>query len=86
MPEDHYLSGEIRRTLMEIKHLCTIKKNNFGCICPPLLDISIAKIRVDELHLLLRITGKERRVGYIEYNYRNSNIEHLKSEIVKWAG
>ncbi len=56
-PETHYWSDEMKRTLADIKHLCTLKAN-FGCIKPPLLDITIENVRVDELHLMLRITGK----------------------------
>lgn len=55
-PETHYWSDEMKKTLDGIKHLCTVK-DNFGCIKPPLLDIPIENVRVDELHLLLRITG-----------------------------
>jgi hypothetical protein len=31
--------------------------SNYGCIGKPLLNIPIQNVRVDELHLLLRITG-----------------------------
>ena len=54
----HYCSDEMKRTLADIKHLCTVK-TNFGCIGPPLFDIAIENVRVDELHLMLRITGNK---------------------------
>ena len=47
----------MKRTLEEIAQLCTQKKDNFGCILPPMLNIKLQNARVDELHLLLRITG-----------------------------
>lgn len=56
-PESYYWSDEMKRTLEELINLCT-KNNNFGCISPPLLHIKLANVRIDELHLLLRITGK----------------------------
>ena len=55
--EMFYYSENMRRTLEEIRCLCLKKKHNFGCISPPLLDIELGNVRVDELHLLLRITG-----------------------------
>jgi hypothetical protein len=39
-PETHYWSDEMKRTLADIKYLCTVKAN-FGCIKSPLLDIAI---------------------------------------------
>ena len=55
--EDYYWNDEMRRTLEDIVQRCTQKKDNFGCILPPLLNIKLDNVRVDELHLLLRITG-----------------------------
>ena len=55
--EEYYWSEEMKRTLEEIAQLCTKKKDNFGCILPPLLNIKLQNVRVDELHLLLRVTG-----------------------------
>ena len=70
-PESHYCSDELKRTLEELFDLCTKKKNNFGCISPPLLHIKLENVRIDELHLLLRITGK-----YI-YGYAHPVSEHM---------
>lgn len=53
----YYLSDEMKRTLEEIKRLCAKKKDKFGCISLPLLNIELANVRVDVLHLLLRVTG-----------------------------
>lgn len=55
-PEDCYCSGDLRRTLEEMKAVAG-KTKNFGCLHQPLLNIPLSNIRVDELHLLLRITG-----------------------------
>lgn len=55
-PEDHYWNDEMARTVDEMKGLVG-KKDNFGCILPPLLNIPLENIRIDELHLFLRITG-----------------------------
>lgn len=56
-PEFYYWSEEMKRTLEDLLHLCMKKKDKFGCINPPLLNIKLDNVRVDELHLLLRITG-----------------------------
>ena len=49
--DDDYCSKNMARTLAETKK----KTNNFGCIHPPLVDIDIEHVVVDELHLLMRI-------------------------------
>lgn len=59
-PVSYFWSDEMKRTLEELIDLCTKKKNNFGCISPPLLYVKLENVRIDELHLLLRITGKYR--------------------------
>ena len=56
-PESFYWSKKLQRTLEDNKNLCKNKKDHYGCINPPLLDIPIENVKVDELHLLLRITG-----------------------------
>lgn len=35
---------------------CLGKKDNYGCIEPPLLNIDIHRIVLDELHLMLRVS------------------------------
>lgn len=57
-PEWYYWTEEMKRTLQDLLTLCMKKKDKFGCINPPLLNIKPENVRVDELHLLLRITGK----------------------------
>lgn len=56
-PEGYYWSDDMKRTHKQLMDHCTKKKNNYGCIAPPLLHISLENVRIDELHLLLRITG-----------------------------
>lgn len=57
-PQDHYWSQENARTLTQMKDVAGKSKSNYGCIKQPLLNIPVENIRVDELHLLLRITGE----------------------------
>lgn len=56
-PENYYWMDGNRRTLAENKDLTIRSKNNYGCIRSALLKIPIENVRVDELHLLLRVTG-----------------------------
>ena len=54
-PENFYWSKEIVRTNQEMKLFCSKSKSNFGCIHPPLLNIELSHVVIDELHLLMRI-------------------------------
>ena len=56
-PENYYWIDGNRRTLAENKDLAKKSNHNYGCIRSPLLNIPIENVRVDELHLLLRVTG-----------------------------
>lgn len=56
-PDNFYESSPQRRTLEDLKKWCREKgKKSFCCIHPPLLDIPLNHIVLDELHLLLRVT------------------------------
>ena len=55
--EGYYWSSGKARTLAKNRELSRKSTNNYGCIREPLLHIPIENIRVDELHLLLRVTG-----------------------------
>ena len=55
--ESYYWEDKMKRTLEELIDFYTRKKDNYGCISPPLLNVKLENIRLDELHLLLRITG-----------------------------
>ena len=50
------------RTLQSIKTCCTQpaskRDDRLGCINPPLLEVELDHVIVDELHLLLRITDR----------------------------
>ncbi len=56
-PEEYYAHVDRGRTLASNHCMADKSTSNFGCIRKPLLNIPIANVRVDELHLLLRITG-----------------------------
>ncbi len=52
-----YISNDHEERTQESMHLCyNNPADKKGCVNPPLLNISIDKIIVDELHLMLRIT------------------------------
>ena len=55
MPMDHYWRGDIARTLEEVKE--GAQKNKYSCAYRPLLHIPLDNVVLDELHLMLRITG-----------------------------
>lgn len=54
-PEDFYMGEDIKRTLEEIRQCCL--KLEYSCERPLLLNIPQENIVLDELHLMLRITG-----------------------------
>ncbi|KAK2565676.1 hypothetical protein P5673_010845 [Acropora cervicornis] len=56
--EGYYWSSGKARTLAKNRELSRKSTNNYGCIREPLLHIPIENIRVDELHLLLRVTDR----------------------------
>ena len=53
--QDNYWMVNIKRTLEDIRQCCL--KQEFSCQRPPLLDIPVDNIVLDELHLMLRVTG-----------------------------
>ncbi|XP_028394380.1 uncharacterized protein LOC114518556 [Dendronephthya gigantea] len=55
-PENFYWEENIRRTLDDIRACCL--KHEYSCERPPLLNIPVENIILDELHLMLRITDK----------------------------
>ena len=54
-PEDHYWQDHIVRTLQQIRECARSQK--FSCAHQPLLDIPLENVILDELHLMLRVTG-----------------------------
>ena len=61
-----YWEQNIRRTLEEIKR-CALKIE-FSCQHQPLLDIPLANVVLDELYLMLRITGKYKSIYIFQNN------------------
>lgn len=56
-PENFYWMDGNRRTLAENKDLANKSNHNYGCIRSLLENIPNENVRVDGLHLLLRVTG-----------------------------
>ena len=54
-PKDFYW-GNLVRTISEVKDHA--KRNKFSCQHQPLVDIALENIVLDELHLMLRVTGQ----------------------------
>lgn len=57
-PDTYYECSPQRRMLEDLKKCCHLKRGNknFCCINPPLLNIPLDHIILDELHLLFRVT------------------------------
>ena len=45
----HYNSPPLKRTLQEMSQLAGKKTKNFCCVNPPLLDIDLEHVNLDEL-------------------------------------
>lgn len=57
-PMDFYITDkEMIRTLEDIKK-CALK-NSYSCEHVPLVNIPLENIVLDELHLMLRVTGEQ---------------------------
>lgn len=52
----NYYWKESKRTLDDMKR-CALKQQ-YSCEHPPLLEIPLENVVLDELHLMLRVTGK----------------------------
>ena len=53
--ENYYNDGIMRRTLQTIKDCAW--KQSLSCAYQPLLNIPLENVVLDELHLMLRVTG-----------------------------
>lgn len=54
--EDFFWTGKMKKSIEEMKELSKKKKINFGSLYPPpLLNIDLDHVVVDELHLMMRI-------------------------------
>ena len=54
-PKDYYC-GDIARSIDRIKEWA--KSNKFSCQHQPLVSIPLENVVLDELHLMLRVTGQ----------------------------
>ena len=73
---DFYNTGELKRTLQEIRHFQS--SNKFCCIHPPLFDIELDHVVLDELHLMMRITDRLTENIITEVMERDSKADFLK--------
>ena len=73
---DFYYTGEMKRTLQEIKEFHSSTK--FCCIHPPLFDIDLDHVVLDELHLMMRITNRLTENIITEVMERDSKSDFLK--------
>jgi hypothetical protein len=55
-PENYYGQKAMARTLTEIKK-CALEQK-LSCVHQPLIEIQVENIILDELHLMLRVTGE----------------------------
>ena len=68
---NHYNSPDLQRTLKEMNELANKKtKQKYFCVNPPILNIELDHVILDELHLLLRIM--------------DILIENLVHEALRW--
>ena len=68
---NHYNSPDLQRTLKEMNELANKKtKQKYCCVNPPILNIELDHVILDELHLLLRIM--------------DILIENLVHEALRW--
>ena len=56
-PMDYFWEENRKRTIDDIRK-CAMKQQ-FSCEHQPQLDIPLENVVLDELHLMLRVTGKE---------------------------
>ena len=54
-PEHYYCQPPMCRTLSDIKKCAS--KQELSCVHQPLVDIPLENVVLDELHLMLRVTG-----------------------------
>ena len=73
---DFYNSGELKRTSQEIRYFHGSKK--FCCIHPPLINIELDHVVLDELYLMMRITDRLTENIITEVMERDSKADFLK--------
>ena len=72
-PQDHYWGEKIARTITGMR--ADALKSKFSCEHRPLLNISLENVVLDELHLMLRVTGRYIILAYTQS--RNSTFQAL---------
>lgn len=55
--ENYYWEIPLVRSLEDI--IKCVRQQTYSCVHPPLLNIDVHNIVLDELHLMLRVTGKD---------------------------
>lgn len=55
-PKGYYWENNIARSIGNFAEWA--RQNKFSCAHPPLLNIPLQNVIVDELHLMLRVTGR----------------------------
>ena len=73
---DFYNSGELKRTSQEIRYFHGSK--TFCCIHPPLFNIELDHVVLDELYLMMRITDRLTENIITEVMERDSKADFLK--------
>ena len=81
---DFYNTGEIKRTLQEIREFQGSTK--FCCIHPPLFDIDLDHVILDELHRMMRITDRLTDCVITEVMERDSKSDFLEKKKEKRRG
>jgi len=54
-PKEYYWGASLARTLQQLKDCAKAQK--YSCQHQPLLEIPLENVVLDELHLMLRVTG-----------------------------
>lgn len=63
-PEKYYNEKPMARTLDEIRK-CVLDQK-MSCVHQPLINIQLENIIIDELHLMLRVTGQSIAIVYVK--------------------
>lgn len=66
-PMNYYWEIPLVRSLEDI--ISCVRKQAYSCVHPPLLNIDVKNIVLDELHLMLRVTGKDTFSRSVFYQY-----------------
>lgn len=74
-PKEYYWGASFARTLQQLKDCANTQK--YSCEHQPLLEISLDNVVLDELHLMLRVTGHW-LITYMHIHIdKNDKFSHL---------